>query len=40
MKEQVYKDPRPAEHFEGFHARTRSRRPDWVYDAVRVLLTP
>jgi 1-acyl-sn-glycerol-3-phosphate acyltransferase len=40
MKEQVYKDPRPAEHFAGFHERTRGRRPDWVYDAVRVLLTP
>jgi 1-acyl-sn-glycerol-3-phosphate acyltransferase len=40
VKEQVYKDPRPAEHFDSFHARTRSRRPDWAYDAVRVLLTP
>jgi 1-acyl-sn-glycerol-3-phosphate acyltransferase len=40
MKEQVYKDPRPAEHFDRFHARTRSRRPDWVYEAVRVVLTP
>jgi 1-acyl-sn-glycerol-3-phosphate acyltransferase len=40
VKEQVYKDPRPAEHFERFHARTRRRRPDWVYSAVRVVLTP
>jgi 1-acyl-sn-glycerol-3-phosphate acyltransferase len=40
VKEQVYKDPRPAEHFARFHERTRRRRPDWVYDAVRVLLTP
>jgi 1-acyl-sn-glycerol-3-phosphate acyltransferase len=40
MKEQVYKDPRPAEHFDRFHARTRSRRPDWVYEAVRLVLTP
>jgi 1-acyl-sn-glycerol-3-phosphate acyltransferase len=40
MKEQVYKDPRPAEHFDRFHARTRRRRPDWVYSAVRVVLTP
>ena len=40
MKEQVYKDPRPAEHFDRFHARTRSRRPDWAYELVRVLLTP
>jgi len=40
MKAQVYKDPRPAEHFARFHARTRERRPDWVYELVRVLLTP
>src|SRR5687767_2676119 len=40
MKAQVYKDPRPAEHFTRFHERTRSRRPDWVYGAVRVVLTP
>jgi 1-acyl-sn-glycerol-3-phosphate acyltransferase len=40
MKAQVYKDPRPAEHFARFHERTRSRRPDWAYDLVRMLLTP
>jgi 1-acyl-sn-glycerol-3-phosphate acyltransferase len=40
VKEQVYKDPRPGEHFDRFHARTRSRRPDWVYEAVRIVLTP
>jgi 1-acyl-sn-glycerol-3-phosphate acyltransferase len=40
VKEQVYKDPRPGEHFDRFHARTRSRRPDWVYDLVRIVLTP
>src|ERR671915_544356 len=40
MKAQVYKDPRPAAHFARFHERTRRRRPDWVYDAVRVILTP
>ncbi|HEX2125802.1 MAG TPA: lysophospholipid acyltransferase family protein [Thermoleophilaceae bacterium] len=40
MRKQVYKDPRPAEHFARFHARTRRRRPDWVYDAARLLLTP
>ena len=40
MKAQVYKDPRPAEHFARFHERTRTRRPDWVYEAVRVVLTP
>jgi 1-acyl-sn-glycerol-3-phosphate acyltransferase len=40
VKEQVYKDPRPAEHFTRFHERTRSGRPDWVYELVRLLLTP
>jgi 1-acyl-sn-glycerol-3-phosphate acyltransferase len=40
VKEQVYKDARPAEHFARFHERTRGRRPDWVYGVVRVLLTP
>ena len=40
MKAQVYKDPRPAEHFDRFHARTRARRPDWVYELVRMVLTP
>jgi 1-acyl-sn-glycerol-3-phosphate acyltransferase len=36
IKEQVYKDPRPKEFFDGFHARTRSRGPDWVYEVVRI----
>jgi 1-acyl-sn-glycerol-3-phosphate acyltransferase len=40
VKPQVYKDPRPAEYFTRFHQRTRSRRPDWVYAAVRIVLTP
>ena len=40
MKAQVYKDPRPAEHFTRFHERTRRRRPDWAYEAVRVVVTP
>jgi 1-acyl-sn-glycerol-3-phosphate acyltransferase len=40
VKPQVYKDPRPADHFTRFHERTRSRRPDWVYDLARVVLTP
>ncbi|MFL5819337.1 MAG: lysophospholipid acyltransferase family protein, partial [Solirubrobacteraceae bacterium] len=37
MKKQVYKDPRPAEYFERFHARARTREPDIIYDLVRVL---
>ena len=37
MREQVYKDPRPAEHFVRFHERARTRKPDWVYGVVRFL---
>ena len=40
MKPQVYKDPRPAEYFARFYRRAQERRPDWVYELVRVLLTP
>ena len=40
MKEQVYKDPRPAEHFERFHRRTRTKKPNWMYEGVRLVLTP
>ena len=40
MKAQVYKDPRPAEHFTRFHERTRNRLPDFIYELVRVVLTP
>jgi 1-acyl-sn-glycerol-3-phosphate acyltransferase len=39
IKDQVYKDPRPAEHFARFHKRSRTRDPDWVYEAVRVATT-
>jgi 1-acyl-sn-glycerol-3-phosphate acyltransferase len=37
MREQVYSDPRPKEYFDRFHARARTREPDWVYEMVRVL---
>ena len=37
MREQVYSDPRPKEYFDRFHARARTREPDWVYTLVRVL---
>lgn len=37
LKEQVYKDPRPAEHFDRFHERSRTREPDAVYEVVRIL---
>jgi 1-acyl-sn-glycerol-3-phosphate acyltransferase len=40
VRKQVYKDPRPAAYFTRFHRRARRRRPDWVYDAARLLLTP
>jgi 1-acyl-sn-glycerol-3-phosphate acyltransferase len=40
MKPQVYVDPRPADFFTKYHDRVRARRPDWVYRAVRVVLTP
>jgi 1-acyl-sn-glycerol-3-phosphate acyltransferase len=40
VKQQVYKDPRPAEYFTRFHQRTRTRRPDWVYEIVRLILVP
>ena len=37
MKPQVYKDPRPTEYFDRFHARSRTRQPDWVYELTRLL---
>ena len=40
MKPQVYKDPRPAEYFTRFHERVRARRPDVMYELVRIVLTP
>jgi 1-acyl-sn-glycerol-3-phosphate acyltransferase len=40
VKPQVYKDPRPPEHFARFHERVRSGRPDWMYELVRIVLTP
>jgi 1-acyl-sn-glycerol-3-phosphate acyltransferase len=40
MKPQVYKDPRPAEYFERFYERPARQRPDWVYELVRLILTP
>ena len=40
LKPQVYRDERPAEHFARFHARTRAKPPNWMYEAVRLVLTP
>ena len=36
MREQVYTDPRPKEHFDRFHERARTREPDWAYEFMRV----
>ena len=40
LKPQVYVDERPPEHFTRFHARVRRGRPDWMYEVVRMALTP
>ncbi len=40
IKKQVYKDPRPAEYFDQFHERSRTKDPNWVYEMVRAILTP
>ena len=37
MREQVYTDPRPAEHFDRFHERARTRDPDWAYEGTRLV---
>ncbi|HEX7299682.1 MAG TPA: lysophospholipid acyltransferase family protein [Solirubrobacteraceae bacterium] len=36
MRAQVYMDPRPKEHFDRFHERARTRKPDLVYEIVRI----
>ena len=37
MREQVYSDPRPKEHFDRFHERARTREPDWAYELTRLI---
>src|SRR5271170_1217956 len=37
MREQVYVDQRPKEHFDRFHHRARTREPDWAYELTRIL---
>lgn len=39
IKPQVYKDERPAEYFDRFHARAR-KGVGWTYALVRILITP
>jgi 1-acyl-sn-glycerol-3-phosphate acyltransferase len=40
LKPQVYRDPRPAEYFDRFHERSRTREPDFAYELVRAATTP
>jgi 1-acyl-sn-glycerol-3-phosphate acyltransferase len=40
MRPQVYVDPRPAEYFDRFHERARSRGPDWLYPLLRIVSQP
>jgi 1-acyl-sn-glycerol-3-phosphate acyltransferase len=40
MKPQVYTDPRPAEYFDRFHARARTREPDRVYPLIKAVSSP
>jgi 1-acyl-sn-glycerol-3-phosphate acyltransferase len=40
LKPQVYKDSRPAEEFAQYHEWTRTHRPGWIYEFVRIILTP
>jgi 1-acyl-sn-glycerol-3-phosphate acyltransferase len=39
IRAQVYKDPRPPEAFDRFHERSRTRKPDILYEIVRVATT-
>jgi 1-acyl-sn-glycerol-3-phosphate acyltransferase len=39
IRAQVYRDPRPAEIFDRFHERARTREPDAAYELVRMLTT-
>jgi 1-acyl-sn-glycerol-3-phosphate acyltransferase len=37
MREQVYTDSRPKEHFDRFHERARTREPDFAYEFTRLI---
>jgi 1-acyl-sn-glycerol-3-phosphate acyltransferase len=39
IRAQVYRDPRPAELFDRFHARVRTQDPDPAYELVRVVMS-
>ncbi|HUC87080.1 MAG TPA: lysophospholipid acyltransferase family protein [Candidatus Saccharimonadales bacterium] len=38
MREQVYEDPRPPSHFTKYHTRARTKKPNWVYSATRLIV--
>lgn len=38
IKEQQYKDPRPAEYFDRYYDWALTHKPGWVYDAARVVM--
>ena len=40
LKPQRYKDPRPAELFQPIHEWSRTHAAGWIYEAVRMILTP
>lgn len=40
LKPQVYIDSRPAAYFDRFHARARTREPDWLYTLIRIVSYP
>jgi 1-acyl-sn-glycerol-3-phosphate acyltransferase len=40
LKPQVYRDPRPQEYFDQFHARARSGPAGWTYGLTRLVVVP
>jgi 1-acyl-sn-glycerol-3-phosphate acyltransferase len=40
LKPQVYRDPRPKEHFDQFHTRARGGEAGWTYELTRSLVVP
>src|SRR5690349_19459810 len=40
LKPQRYKEERPAEQFQYVHEYSRTHQPNWVYELVRLILTP
>ena len=40
LKPQRYKDDRPAEQFQPVHEWSRTHDPSWVYELVRLIMTP